>query len=87
MGNRFAGGIMPGAMPSLHKLGNPFFFITREGFFQSQSRRFLLRITRFYEKSLGGMGFTDNRDGICDRDGFKSVTYEYEGQRSTDFLT
>jgi len=29
MGNRFRGGIMPGAMPWLHKLGNP--FLTRVG--------------------------------------------------------
>ncbi len=72
MGNRFKGGIQPNAMPPLHKyLGNP--LLTKIGrlFFGGTCGRLLLRPPRFYERSVSGHGFADDRNGVRNRDGRK----------------
>ena len=66
MGNRFKGGIKPGAMPPLHKyLGNPVLTGIGRLFFHSSLRRFPLWLAGFQERVGLENGFTNNRDGVC----------------------
>lgn len=51
MGNRFAGKIMPGAMPSLHKLGNPFFSFLGKVFFNAKAGDFYCGLRGFTKKA------------------------------------
>ena len=51
MGNRFQGGIEPGAMPSLHRyLGNPVLSFIGRLFFRVADRRFPLRAARLHAR-------------------------------------
>ena len=53
MGNRFKGGIAPGAMPDLHRyLGNPLLTGIGRLFFRDSVSRFSLRFTGFQQGSL-----------------------------------
>jgi glycosyltransferase involved in cell wall biosynthesis len=47
MGNRFSGKIMPGAMPPLHKLGNPFFSFLGKIFFKAKAGDFYCGLRGF----------------------------------------
>ncbi|WP_445240454.1 glycosyltransferase family 2 protein [Microcoleus vaginatus] len=70
MGNRFQGGIKPGAMPPLHKyLGNPVLTWVGQLFFSSPSRRLSLRIAGFQERLYFETRLANNGDGICQRNG------------------
>ncbi|HSW31545.1 MAG TPA: glycosyltransferase family 2 protein [Longimicrobiales bacterium] len=57
MGNRFAGGIAPGAMPALHRwLGNPVLTAIGRLFFSSASRDFHCGLRGFRRASYEAMG-------------------------------
>lgn len=55
MGNRFAGGIMPGAMPALHKLGNPFFSFLGKIFFNAKAGDFYSGLRGFKKEAWSKM--------------------------------
>ena len=70
MGNRFKGGIAPGAMPFLHRyLGNPVLSWTGRLFFHLQSRRLPLRPARLQSRALECAQFADYGDGVRQRNG------------------
>ncbi|NJN64950.1 MAG: glycosyltransferase family 2 protein [Acidobacteria bacterium] len=57
MGNRFLGGIEPGAMPPLHKyLGNPVLTFIGRLFFRSESRDFHCGLRAFDRRSIQALG-------------------------------
>ncbi len=59
MGNRFAGGIAPGAMPSLHKhIGNPLFSFLGRLFFGSKVRDFHCGLRGFRTDKFGELGMS-----------------------------
>lgn len=51
MGNRFAGKIMPNAMPTMHKFGNPFFSFLGKLFFKARAGDFYCGLRGFTKKS------------------------------------
>ncbi len=70
MGNRFRGGISPGAMPFLHRyLGNPILTGIGRLFFRQHHRRLPLRLEGIPPGGDPRFGPADNRDGVCLRDG------------------
>ena len=57
MGNRFAGGIAPGAMPALHRwLGNPVLSFVGRLFFKSPVRDFHCGLRGFSREAMLGLG-------------------------------
>ena len=65
MGNRFLGGIQPGAMPNLAPLpGKSGPHCNRQTVLQESFRRFSLWLARFRSRSDAWAGFTDHRDGV-----------------------
>jgi hypothetical protein len=57
MGNRFAGGIAPGAMPSLHRfLGNPVLSFIGRVLFRSGIRDFHCGLRGFDRRAIAGLG-------------------------------
>jgi glycosyltransferase involved in cell wall biosynthesis len=57
MGNRFAGGIAPGAMPALHRLvGNPILSFLGRLFFKIKVRDFHCGLRAFRRESILGLG-------------------------------
>ena len=53
MGNRFKGGIRPGAMPWKNRyIGNPFSLVRRQAFFPCASRRLFLWDSRALQKCV-----------------------------------
>ena len=70
MGNRFLGGIAPGAMPWKNRhIGNPVLSGIGRIFFWLPSKRFPLRHARLFPHSLHGDGPAHNRHGVRLRDG------------------
>ena len=69
MGNRFKGGIKPGAMPFLNRyLGNPVLSALGKLFFRIPVNDFHCGLRGFFARSTSIIGSADNRHGICQRD-------------------
>ena len=83
LGNRFRGGIAPGAMPPLHRFfGNPFLTLIGRTLYRSPSRRFLLRAARLSARRglvartrCGGDGIRPRND----REGEHSPSSDHRG--------
>ena len=74
MGNRFPGGIEPGAMPWSHRwVGNPVLSLIGRVFFHSPGRRLPLRLARLPQGRLRADGAAHDRDGVRQRDGHQGV--------------
>ena len=71
MGNRFQGGIAPGAMPPLHRyLGNPVLSFVGRLFFRTPGRRLPLRAARASTAtSIMALEPAHHRHGVRERDG------------------
>ena len=70
MGNRFKGGIYPGAMPLLHRyLGNPVLSFLGRLFFASKVGDFHCGLRGFRRDSILALGTQDRRHGVRERDG------------------
>ena len=69
MGNRFPGGILPGAIPFLHKyIGNPILASWVACFSESLFRIFAAACGDS-RQVYPAFGFANDRDGICESDG------------------
>ena len=70
MGNRFKGGIAPGAMPRLHKyLGNPVLSGIGRLFFKSPIGDFHCGLRGFDRQAISGLGLQSPGHGVRERDG------------------
>ena len=70
MGNRFAGGIEPGAMPWLHRhVGNPVLSGIGRLFFRTPVRDFHCGIRGFRKDAILGSALRRGRHGVRERDG------------------
>ena len=76
MGNRFRGGIAPGAMPPLHKyLGNPVLSFIGRLFFNISAKDFHCGLRGFSRYAILGLNFESTTgDGIRLRDGREIFT-------------
>jgi glycosyltransferase involved in cell wall biosynthesis len=75
MGNRFKGGIAPGAMPPLHRyFGNPVLSWLGRTFFRCQCRRLSLRAARLFAGCDAPAGPGEPRYGVRHRDGGQGGT-------------
>ena len=85
MGNRFAGGIRPGAMPPLHRyLGNPVLTATGRIFFRSPCRDFHCGLRGFDRAAILGLDLQRNGDGVRQRDGRKGQRLQAPDHGSSD---
>ena len=74
MGNRFRGGIEPGAMPPLHKyLGNPVLSLVGRLFFNAPGQGLPLRPARLPPRLDHRPGPAHHRHGVRQRDGREGV--------------
>ena len=82
MGNRFPGGIKPGAMPSLHKyLGNPVLSGLGRLFFRAPAGDFHCGLRGFQTGRHSENGSADDRDGVRQRDGRQGDAVQDEDRR------
>ena len=85
MGNRFQGGIEPGAMPALHRyLGNPVLSWMGRAFFRTPIGDFHCGMRGFSRDAILGPGPADPRDGVRQRDGRPGIAGEAADLRGSD---
>ena len=86
MGNRFKGGIEPGAMPFLHRyLGNPVLSFIGRLFFRIAGRRLPLRPARLPPRPrCCELGLQHDRHGVRQRDGRQGVAGRAADRRGAD---
>ena len=85
MGNRFRGGIAPGAMPPLHRyLGNPVLSFIGRLFFRSPVGDFHCGLRGFRRDSVRQLGLQALWHGVRQRDGGQGHAGRAAGRRGAD---